>query len=586
MRYLSVCSGIEAATVAWHNLGWTPVGFSEIEPFPSAVLAHHYPNVPNFGDMTKHEQWPLQPGSIDLLVGGTPCQSFSVAGLRKGLHDPRGGLMLTYLEIARRLRPRWVVWENVPGVLSSNGGRDFGSFLGAMGLLGYGVAYRVLDAQWCRTHGHPRAVPQRRRRVFVVGCLIERCARDWERAAQVLFERESVQRNSAPRRTQGEGAAADAQGGVGAGGWMPNNPGVVSSVCTKWSKGTGGPSGSEHFNLVTEPMTVRSGSIGGFVQDDVGGTMRAKGGDYHGGSESLVMWPADVAATLDRSSKNSGSPGGSNQEIFSQHGANLIPQPVPIQDGREIQKAQNGIGVGDQGDPAYTLDTTGAQAVGQPIPFTKSKRAQSVTDDETWVDGQVNPTLSLFDQGDTRATTVAVAFPINTLTLGGRPDAVNDKRMTMGVGENGDPQFTLQAAHGHAVAHAFYSTGGTHGVNQQPEVSPAVKVGSGLGIPSPPAVAHALRGEGFDASEDGTGRGTPLVPQAMTVRRLTPRECERLQGFPDDYTLIPWRKKAAGDCPDGPRYKALGNSMAVNCMAWIGARVAAVDAQMNERNET
>jgi site-specific DNA-cytosine methylase len=211
----------------------------------------------------------------------------------------------------------------------------------------------------------------------------------------------------------------------------------------------------------------------------------------------------------------------------------------------------------------------------QPVPFTKSKRAQSVTDDETWVDGQVNPTLSLFDQGDTQPTTVA-------------------------------------------VAHAFYSTGGTHGVNQHPEVSPAIKVGSGLGIPSPPAVAfanrtrdgikmpeimadgvtpaltnpggggrsdainvavaHALRGEGFDASEDGTGRGTPLIPQAMTVRRLTPRECERLQGFPDDYTLIPWRKKQAEDCPDGPRYKALGNSMACNCMAWIGERIAAYEA--------
>ena len=155
MKYLSICSGIEAATVAWHPLGWTPVAFSEIEPFPSAVLAHHYPNVPNLGDMTQHATWPIYAGDIDLLVGGTPCQSFSVAGLRKGLSDPRGGLMLTYLEIARRLRPRWVVWENVPGVLSSNGGRDFGSFLGALGELGYGWAYRVLDAQWCEHNGIP-----------------------------------------------------------------------------------------------------------------------------------------------------------------------------------------------------------------------------------------------------------------------------------------------------------------------------------------------------------------------------------------------------------------------------------------------
>ncbi len=438
MRYLSVCSGIEAATVAWHGLGWTPVGFSEIEPFPSAVLAHHYPSVPNFGDMTKHEQWPLQPGSIDLLVGGTPCQSFSVAGLRKGLHDPRGGLMLTYLEIARRLRPRWVVWENVPGVLSSNGGRDFGSFLGAMGLLGYGVAYRVLDAQWCRTHGHPRAVPQRRRRVFVVGCLLERCAGDWTRAAQVLFERESVQRDSSPRRTPGQGVAPNVEGGVGAD--------IITShrVAPCLETTSNDYSRADGFTMVAQP----------------------------------TVWPADCAGTLAQSASGTGSPGYSNQEIFSQNAANLIPQPVP---------------------------------------FTKSKRAQSVTDDETWVDGQVNPTLSLFDQGDTRATTVA-------------------------------------------VAHAFYSTGETHGVNQHPEVSPTVKVGSGLGIPSPPAVA-----------------------QAMTVRRLTPRECERLQGFPDDYTLIPWRKKQAEDCPDGPRYKALGNSMATNVVTWIGERIQAYETETKVR---
>ena len=174
----------------------------------------------------------------------------------------------------------------------------------------------------------------------------------------------------------------------------------------------------------------------------------------------------------------------------------------------------------------------------QPVPFTKAKRAQSVTDDETWVDGQVNPTLSLFDQGDTRATTVAVGF--NWQNGGGYGNA------NEGLGITVEGTGPLQRC-------------------------------------NTPAVAHALRGEGFDASEDGTGRGTPLIPQAMTVRRLTPRECERLQGFPDDYTLIPWRKKQAEDCPDGPRYKALGNSMAVNCMAWIGERIAAVDAEIGTK---
>ena len=189
MRYLSVCSGIEAVSVAWPD--WTPVAFSEIDPFPCAVLAHHYPHVPNWGDMTKFKEWP--DADIDVLVGGTPCQSFSVAGLRAGLADPRGNLMLTYLAIAERYRPEWVVWENVPGVLSSNGGRDFATFLCGLAELGYGWAYRVLDAQYF-------GVAQRRRRVFVVGS-----AGGWASAAAVLFERDCLQGNPAPSREAREG---------------------------------------------------------------------------------------------------------------------------------------------------------------------------------------------------------------------------------------------------------------------------------------------------------------------------------------------------------------------------------------------
>jgi DNA (cytosine-5)-methyltransferase 1 len=190
MRYGSVCSGIEAATVAWHSLDWEPAFFSEIEKFPREVLAHHYPEVPLHGDFTTIGE--NQYGSIDLLVGGTPCQSFSVAGLRKGLDDERGNLSLEFIKLAQRERPRWVVWENVPGVLSSNGGKDFGSFLGALGEIGYGFAYRVLDAQYF-------GVAQRRRRVFVVGYF-----GDWRRAAAVLFERESLRGNPAPSREKGK----------------------------------------------------------------------------------------------------------------------------------------------------------------------------------------------------------------------------------------------------------------------------------------------------------------------------------------------------------------------------------------------
>jgi DNA (cytosine-5)-methyltransferase 1 len=194
LKYLSVCSGIEAATVAWHDMGWNPVGFSEIEKFPSQLLAHHYPNVTNYGDMTKFKEWNINE-SIDLLVGGTPCQSFSIAGLRKGLEDPRGNLMLTYLAMADHFKPKWLLWENVPGVLSSNRGHDFAALLQGLAELGYGFAYRVLDAQHF-------GVPQRRRRVFVVGCL-----GDWRSAAKVLFESESLCGDITPRRSKKQGAS-------------------------------------------------------------------------------------------------------------------------------------------------------------------------------------------------------------------------------------------------------------------------------------------------------------------------------------------------------------------------------------------
>jgi hypothetical protein len=365
----------------------------------------------------------------------------------------------------------------------------------------------------------------------------------------------------------------------------------------------------------------------------------------------------------------------------AQNAAAGHPIAVPIQDGRDIaNKVQNGMGFGKDGDPAYTLTKVDAAAVAvtvsngeprvsdcmgtldaaresrgsnqqrfvmQPVPFRKSKRAQSTTDDESWVEAEQANTLNAFDTGE--RDTHAVAFSPGNLKRGagaGPNEEVfptlkcsagrgaDDQRPCVAIGTDmynhaitGDVAATMGTpgssvnASGPTVmqAHGFYSTDGSHGVNQQPEVSPAVKVGSGLGIPSPPAVAHALRGEGFDASEDGTGRGTPIIPVAhaigfipkappnsrsmgeevengptvtthmmgqgvslslpMTVRRLTPRECERLQAFPDDYTLIPWRKKPADQCPDGPRYKALGNSMAVNCMEWIGERIAAYEAK-------
>jgi len=423
MRYLSVCSGIEAASVAWHHLGWTPVAFSEIEPFPAAVLKHRFPEVPNYGDMTQHGSWPIQPGDIDLLIGGTPCQAFSVAGLRQGLADPRGSLMLTYLAIAARLQPRWVVWENVPGVLSSNGGRDFGTFLSALGELGYGWAYRVLDAQYMRVGRWPRAVPQRRRRVFVVGCLGDGAA-----AAQILALEEGLRRHIEAGGKARKGAAPDVE--VGARGGCPS----VSPCLKAKARDYKGPSSD---------------------------------GDGDGDGAPLIAQP--TAGTL-------GNRGLRSHTELDGHGAYIpVAQPVPIQDGRDIEKRKNGLGIGRPGDPAYTVDTTAAQAVGQPVPY------------------------DLFQ----------ITAPVNRQNR-----------------KPGDPCHTLARDN---AAHA--------------------------------AIANKQ-----------------AVHQAMTVRRLTPVECERLQGFPDNWTAIPWRKKPAEECPDGPRYKALGNSMACNCMAWIGERIAAWEA--------
>lgn len=376
MQYGSLCSGIEAATVAWHPLGWKPAFFSEIDKSASLVLAHHYPDVPNHGDMTKFKEWPDH--AIDLLVGGTPCQSFSVAGLRKGMADPRGNLALTYLAIADRYRTAWLVWENVPGVLSSGSGRDFGAFLGGLGQLGYGWAYRVIDAQYVRVDGLERAVPQRRRRVFVVGCL-----GGWQRAAAVLFERESLFGNTPPRREAGQGSSRGIEIG---------------------------PSG------------------GGFT---------------------------DVNPTLDASEDGTG------------RGTPI----VPVAYGFQPRIARNGRG--DTGDVAAALN------------------AQS---------------------GETGKGDAAPCVAIQERAVCENPDAGPDG---IGVRDDG-AAYTLEAR---------------------------------------------------------------SVPQAVVtqwaVRRLTPTECERLQGFPDGYTSLAGSAKPQAD---GPRYKQLGNSMAVNVMRWIGQRIEMVEA--------
>jgi DNA (cytosine-5)-methyltransferase 1 len=329
MNYLSVCSGIEAATVAWHHMGWKPVGFSEIEKFPSQVLAHYYPQVTNFGDMTKYKEWKLD-DSIGLLVGGTPCQSFSVAGLRKGLEDPRGNLALTYVGILDKFRPKWCIWENVPGVLSSGNGRDFGSFLGALAELGYGFAYRVLDAQ-------NFGVAQRRRRVFVVGCL-----GSWESAAKVLFESESLSGDiKQSRKTRQE---------------TSNNfiPSVVGTLDTECGGGRKAHQSvmSGHFI----PTFVES-SFSAFSENSIGGTIKASGGGMGGGSETLVY---ENHGTDSRVKEIAISP-----TVTARWGTG--GNNVPLAQAYCLQGAgatsQNANGSGFKEEQSYTLNVTDVHAV-------------------------------------------------------------------------------------------------------------------------------------------------------------------------------------------------------------------------------
>ena len=231
LRYASVCSGIEAATVAWHELGFEPVWFSQYDPewnydkygpdFASRVLQHHYPSVPNLGDMTKlRDNQIYKDEKFDLLVGGTPCQAFSIAGLRQGLDDDRSNLALEYVRILKDKQPQWFVWENVPGVLNSNGGADFASIISGFtgqpvtrqkftrwgSCLGrtatdYSISYRILDSRYF-------GVPQRRRRVFVVGHI----GTDWRPPVAVLLERDSLRRDFTPGKDKRKGTAEDTEG--------------------------------------------------------------------------------------------------------------------------------------------------------------------------------------------------------------------------------------------------------------------------------------------------------------------------------------------------------------------------------------
>ena len=460
MRYGSVCSGVEAATMAWHPLGWKAQWFSEIEPFPSAVLQHHYPEVPNLGDMTLIHSNPIfNETTIDVLVGGTPCQSFSVAGLRKGMEDPRGNLALEFCRIANKAKPQWIVWENVPGVLSSNGGKDFASLLGALGELGYGFAYRILDAQHF-------GVPQRRRRIFVVGYL-----GDWRPAAAVLFESESLCRHIAESRGKREKVTRAIEGG-------PATYRKSSRATTKDGLET-------------------------WVEDDVSNTLNC-------------FDVGDVRSTVSVVEPDSWWDGGQTAASLTTrchdqympdkgHFSAVIQKDV-------YENHPNDSRVKEMGETSSTVTSRWGTGGGNTPIVSETK----------WLPPNDSETMGSLLARDYKGM--------------GNQDLIDGRGLV--VSEKG-------------IAVDMYNMS----VNDR--------------------TSQTISSSASDINHTG---GTI---QNSRVRRLTPVECERLQGFPDNFTNIPYRNKP--ESPDGPRYKAMGNSMAVPVMAWIGKKIQEVSDIINQQ---
>ena len=504
MRFGSVCSGIEAASVAWHPLGWEAAWLSEIEPFPSAVLAHHYPNVPNLGDMTTLPERILS-GEVeapDLFCGGTPCQAFSVAGLRNSLDDARGNLSLTFVGIANAIdhvrsvrsdSPAIVFWENVPGVLSTKD-NAFGCFLAALAgesdpLIPSGgkwtnagcvfgpqrtVAWRVLDAQYF-------GVAQRRRRVFVVAS----ARADFDPAA-VLFEFDGVRRDTAPSRETGQRVANALTDRVDRGGTNSEGQRLIS-MCL--NAGGMGRLDAESETLL--PISIHPHCIGRAPTAGPQGKEYLLDGsaycmDSRGQPQAIAFHPTqDPISSTDGTTHGLGCGSNGGQASIA------VAQPIALQDVRPVEKSQNGKGWNDDGT-AYTVDTHATQGVAQPISFGAQMSVPQV-------DFDLNQTLQAKNP-------MAVAWSMNLMSPGRQ-----------------------------------------------------VREDDGVG-----ALTQ-------DAHRPTQGNEAVVIQQAMAVRRLTPVECERLQGFPDGYTNIPWRKKP--EAPDGPRYKALGNSWAVPVVRWIGNRI-------------
>ena len=802
--YATVCSGIECMSAAVEPLGgWKPVFFSEIEPFPCAVLQHHYPTVPNLGDMTKikaerigeEEKWRITNGSdvieldgrLDVFAGGTPCQDISIAGKRAGMAEgsgTRSSLAFHFARLIGELKPRWVLWENVPNALGNGIAQDFLRFAWQIAEHGYHLAYRVLDAQWTRVDGLPRAVPQRRRRVWLVGHLGD----DGEPPVSVLLEREGMLGDSPPRRITGKGFACTVGGGS-QGADRPvatnsNGEEVMPTLnCTDLVKRTTGeadrgggyvmqPSGFDPY----EPGGVKSdspevsgalvnGSSPGFhnavcfenhqagnhkhIVAEVAPTMGASRNAQAANNNPLVVASmsvstkqqslsvsSDVAATLGSNDFKEPQAVVAPTEVFGKTGhavdkagtgekyekievaetrntfsngevraQEVVVAPVdgvvaidmdknkPTNADKPVRKGGAGFGVSEKGAAytltardqhavAYAIDSMGSNAMKSKNPHSgcrevecaptlttvdsapvkhqggmavvaflpgNSNKARSIAADE-----EVSPTLmrtqgesgnkvavaakcvGVFDMaaGKSGARTDTSGVSPTILALHGTdPHAVCigfDAQMgKMNVSPKDNLSETLAVAHQCGVAIGFNAECGTHEDKPKDELSgtlaakhkagvaigldrasynqsdkakfaPAIEVelsptmvakGPGAvsfepGIAKREGASHRFADEVTSTLRSDMGDNLPAIAVDYIVRRLTPLECERLQGLPDGYTKIPYRGKSADECPDTPRYKALGNGWAVNCARWICQRIQKKQEELDRKENT
>jgi len=668
MKFGSVCSGIEAASVAWESLGFEAQWFSEIEHFPSEVLKYRYPTVPNLGDMTKlFSNKTFLDSHIDLLVGGTPCQSFSVAGLRRGMEDPRGNLTLTFLSLIDIKKPKWIVWENVPGIISSNQGKDFQSFLDGLEEIGYICDVEILDAQYF-------GVAQRRRRVFVCGqsvdsILKERTITSALTIAQCLteilhgilievlslYEREPIKSDQASLSRDGVMRRMKLFGILTENCNYKNWQELLVEVFLKhhpvqknWDLPLGEKSQKE---LTLEDLlmglnqegqsTLTEESLRKALEDLyevmklyttltlTKETIQSKISIFFQAGESISR----LIARLSDSSPNSLSATLSSltllQELTNyarQTNSDIFSEMAGIYEvGDFLKQAQHRNAVigylGDWRPAAAVLFER--ESLSRDFKSSRKKGQETPTDAQGGV-GATSPdgreTIGALRARDYKGVgnddlesgrglaieVKQVAHPVHAFKVrggceGGGKGYLGEDEKAFTISTMQDQQIAqpIQICFNDANGKRADRPNGGCYITENPKASPTVtcaesdlKVLQPIAVDAPTIIDRAAFNQGENAQyepriEEGqtmsslVARGPHAVQHTMAIRRLTPKECERLQGFQDDWTKIPYRNKPADQCPDGPRYKACGNSMAVPVMRWIGQRIQLIDTIIN-----